>query len=247
MAALNDKYSDTIDHGIRGPYKPYSYRSRIGLVPSTEWNVFFDDFNKAVATNVPTGWAAAVIDVGATVVASTTAGVNGELVFDSDGTTEGSAIYMPKTIQLTAGKKFMMEIRFKTEAAADTDVQFGLSDLTATTNPEDLWTTTAANVIAFGVLDGDATVGLLSDKSNGGTSVQLGSIDLVNDTWHTLAILYDGIGLKAYVDGQLALTWASASTTIPTGVALAPFVGFRNGSTVDNEGYIDYFRFAQER
>jgi hypothetical protein len=228
----------------------YRYRSRMGMIPSAEFLGFMDDFVGAVTTNVPVGWDAAVIDTGATVVTGTTAGslgATGVLMFDSDGTTEGAAVYGEKCIQLTSGKRFFMEVRFQTELADDSDVQFGLSALTAVTNPEDLWTTAAADLVAFGVLDGDATVTMLSDKSIGGTSAELGTVDLSAATWHTLAISYTGSQLLGYVDGKLALTWSQAATTIPTGVALAPFFGFRNGSAATTEGHIDYVRYVLER
>lgn len=243
---MSTGFSTPLVHSPRSPQGPYAYRSGIGIIPSAEWNVFHDNFNKVIATNVPSGWTApAVIDTGATVVADTTVThPSGGLLFDSDGTTEGAAIYLPKTAVLIAGKKTLIEMKFKTEAAADTDVQFGLTDLTATTNPEDLWTTTAASVLSFGVLDGDATVGVLADKANVGTAVSAGTIDLVDSTWHILAILYDGSVVKCYVDGQLAVT---TSTTIPTATLLAPFIGFRNGSTANNEGYCSWFRIIQEQ
>lgn len=228
--------------------KQYAYRSFTGMFPSAEWSVGFDDFYGSVTTNLPVGWVAAIIDTGATLVADTTAThATGVLLFDSDGATEGTAIYGTKTIQLTAGKKFWMEARMKTEVANDSDVQFGLTSVTATTNPEDLWTTTATDLVAFGVLDGDATVTMLSDKSNSGTAAILGDRDLTSATWHTLAIHYDGSKLYGYVDGQLAVTWSGADATIPTGVALAPFFGFRNGSAATTEGHIDYIRWASER
>jgi hypothetical protein len=231
-------------HGYRDKYR---YRNGMGMVPSAEFNVFFDDFDRLLTTNVPSGWTAAIIDTGATVVADTTAAFSSSLLFDSDGTTEGAAIYLPKAIQLTVGKKFFMEIRFQTEDADDTDVQFGLSDLTATTNPEDLWTTTAASLVAFGTLDGSAATKMLSDSANSGSSAQTGDISLSDATWHKLAISYDGLNLHGWVDGQKSLSWSSAASTIPTGVALSPFVGFRNGSTASNEGHLDYFRYVNER
>lgn len=228
----------------------YAYRHRMGLVPCAEFMVFHEDWLSGIATNAPTGWTA-IIDTGATIVADTTVGAGhgtGSLLFDSDGTTEGAAVYTPKWFQLTSGKRTFIETRFKTEAADDTDVQFGLTAATATTNPEDLWTTTSTDLIAFGVLDGDATVKMLSDKSNGGTSAQTGEIDLSNSTWHTLAIYYDGGSvLQGYVDGALALTWSSAITTVPLGVVLSAFVGYRNGSAATNEGQCDYIRIVSER
>ena len=228
----------------------FPYRAGLGMIPSAEFAVFMDDFLGAVTTNVPVGWDATLIDTGATVVTSTIAGslgASGVLLFDSDGATEGACVYGEKCVQLTSGKRFFMEMRFQTEVADDSDVQFGLSALTAVVNPEDIWTTTATDVVAFGVLDGSAVVGMLSDKSNGGTSVQAGTKSMVSNTWHVLAIFFDGYNLQGYLDGALALTWSGASTTIPTGVALAPFVGFRNGSTANNEGHVDYVRYVLER
>jgi len=233
-----------------GQVRKYPYRHRMGMAPSAEFLVFHEDWTGAIATNAPTGWTA-IIDTGATIVADTTVGAGhgtGTLFFDSDGATEGAALYTPKWFQLTSGKRLFMECRVKTEIADDSDVQFGLTAATATTNPEDLWTTAAADLVAFGVLDGDATVTMLSDKSNGGTSAQLGTMDLVSATWHTLGIYYNGGSiLQGYVDGNLALTWSSASTTIPTGVVLAAFVGFRNGSAATTEGHCDYIRVVSER
>lgn len=232
-------------HGPRSTQEGYAYRSGMGMMSSAEFNVFHDDFNQLVTTNVPAGWTAAVIDIGATVAADTTAGsATGVLLFDSDGATEGSAIYLPKAVQLVPGKKFFMEIRFKTEVADDSDVQFGLSDLTATTNPEDLWTTAAANVLSFGVLDGSALTGMLADEGNAGTAVVDGTISLSSATWHTLAIFYDGVRAHGYVDGNRSV---STATTVPESVALAPFVGFRNGSAATTEGSLDYVRIAIER
>jgi hypothetical protein len=237
----------------------YAYRHRMGLVPCAEFDVFHDDFHSFMITTAITngpvantplnGWSGAVIDTGATVVADTTVGHHtGALLFDSDGATEGAAIYTTKSFQLVSGKRFFMETRFKTEVADDSDVQFGLSALTAVSNPEDLWTTAAADLVAFGVLDGDATVKMLADKSDSGSTAETGTIDLTSATWHTLGIYFNGGSvLQGYVDGALALTWAQASTTIPTGVTLAAFVGFRNGSAATTEGHCDYIRVVSER
>lgn len=237
--------SESIVHARK---KAYPYRAGMGMIPSAEFLVFMDDFVGAVTTNVPAGWDATVIDTGATVVTGTTAGslgASGVLMFDSDGATEGAAVYGEKCIQLTSGKRFFMECRFQTEVADDSDVQFGLSALTAVTNPEDLWTTTATDLVAFGVLDGDATVTMLADASNSGSTAELGTRDLTSATWHTLAIYYDGVKLSGYVDGKHAITYSQA--TIPTGVALAPFFGFRNGSAATTEGHCDYVRYVLER
>lgn len=243
MAATG--FNGPIVHGPALDGSKFAYRTGMGMMPSAEFAVKHDDFFDLITTNVPSGWAGAVIDTGATVVADTTAGsATGVLLFDSDGATEGTSIYLPKAVQLTTGKKFVMEVRFKTEIADDSDVQIGLSDLTATTNPEDLWTTTSANVAAFGVLDGSAVTKLLCDAADAGTAAVTGTLSLTSAVWHTLALYFDGSTMHGYVDGKLSV---STSTTVPTGVALAPFVGFRNGSAATTEGQCDYVRILIER
>ena len=235
---------NSIVHGTRSTNEGYKYRTGMGMMPSAEFCVIHDDFTGTITTNAPTGWTA-IIDTGATIVADATAGsATGVLYFDSDGTTEGAAIYLPEVIQLVSGKKFFMEMRFKTEIADDSDVQFGLSSVTATTNPEDLWTTASDDVLAFGVLDGSATTKLLADLANAGTAAITGTLSLTSATWHTLGIYFDGTRAYGYVDGQLS---ASTTTTVPVGVTLAPFIGFRNGSAATTEGQCDYIRIVQER
>jgi len=230
--------------------RAYPYRSHMGMMNSAEFLVIHDDFEKVITTNVPSGWTAAIIDTGATLVASTTAGslgATGGALIASDGTSEGVAIYLPRAVQLTVGKKFVLEARVQTSIAAETDVQIGLSVLTATTNPEDLWTTTSASLIAFGTLAGSATTTMLADAANSGTAAQAGTRALSNTTWHTLAIAYDGSKLRGYVDGKESLTWSGAAATVPTGIALAPFLGARTGATAGNVTTFDYFRVMIER
>jgi hypothetical protein len=228
----------------------YDYRVGLGLMSSAEHFVLFDDFDQNVATNVPVGWTAAIIDTGATVVTDTTAavGANGVILISDATASEGAAIYRPKGIQLTSGKKFFMEIKVRLDDVTDHTFQFGLSDLTAVVNPEDLWTTTAANLATFGINDGAATLAMLADKSNSGTS-SLGTSDfsLTASTWHTLAIVYDGSKLYGYKDGRKAITW-NTDAAIPTGVALAPFVGALNGNGAGaNNTWVDYVRIHCQR
>lgn len=232
-----------------GQVRKYAYRHRMGMVPSAEFCVFHDDFWSLFSANVATGWSADIIDTGATIITDNIAGHGtGVAVIGSDGTTEGAAMYTAEGFQLVSGKKMFIEVRVKTSDADDTDVQFGLTDVSATTNPEDVWTTASADLVAFGVLDGDATVKMLSDNSNSGSTAETGTIDLSDATWHTLAIYYDGTNLHGYVDGERALTWAQASTTIPNdGVTLAAFIGGRTGGDAAHEVYFDYIRLVSER
>lgn len=240
--------------------KDYDYRNDSSMVPSAEWAVTFEDFfqswipttaitNGPVA-NTPLPWQGAIIDSGATIAVNTTAalGANGVLTLADATASEGAAFYGQESIQLTTGKRFYIEARVRTDDVTDNAVQFGLSSLNAVTNPEDLWTTASTDLVAFGILDGSATVRMLADKSNSGSTAQSGARALVANTWHTLAIYFDGTRLFGYVDGKEALTWAQASTTIPNGVSLAPFIGHLNG---DGAGaavvLVDYIRWASER
>ena len=235
----------------------YPYRHGMGMFSSAEWVVFFDDFQGDVATNVPAGWDAAIIDTGATIASfetSAAANANGVIRITSDAASEGAAIYLPKQVYLS-GKRFFMEARVRTAAATDTTMYFGLSDRTATTDPEDMWDTSNADSIAFGIADGSAQVGLVYDKDNGGpvtnTSTDT-SLALANSTWVTLAFSYNGAtadankALKGYVNGQLAVT-AATNAQVPEDVLLSPFIGALGGNGAIGTIDVDFVRFVLER
>lgn len=249
MSANGIGLTESVVFAPQTSYNSYAYRTGCGMIPSAEFTVFMDDFISGVATNVPNGWQAAIIDTAATVTTYTTAtvGANGVLqVFDAS-VSEGAAVYGAKAVQLQSGKKFFMEARLRTDDITDNVIQFGLSDLTAVVNPEDLWTTTSANVIALGILDGSANIMMLADKGNAGSSAVDTGADLVANTWTTLAIGYDGANLSAYVNGKKYYTWATAAQ-IPTDVALAPFFGALNGNgAANNVNLFDYIRYVSQR
>ena len=244
-----------------GQIRKFAYRHRMGMVPSAEFDVFHDDFHSFLVstaiTNSPVAntpldfWAGAIIDSGATIAANGTAtiGANGVLTFADATASEGAALYTTKSFQLISGKRFFVECRVRTDDVSDNAIQFGLSDQTAVTNPEDLWTTTAANLVTFGILDGSAYPQMLSDKSNGGTTVQTQNIKpMVADTWHVLAIGYDGVYLRGYLDGDEVLRWSGASTTIPTATAMGLFLGHLNGNGAGGAVTVfDYIRAVSER
>jgi len=252
MAANRSHMQDSLATSPRAGQQ-YVYRTGAGLIPSAEFSVYFNDFYDIPTTNAIPG-TTAIIDTGGTITAASTDAISyhGALDIASDGTDEGAAIYWPKNIQLGLGKKFFMEVRVYTEDADDTDVQFGLTDVTANSNPEDLWTTAAANLIAFGTLNGDATVTMLCDKGNSGSAANLGTKDLSDATWHVLAIEVGGTAaagtmwVKGYVDGYLAITW-DIETEIPDDLNLAPFIGGRTGDDAGHNVFYDYVRWSLER
>jgi len=248
--------SEPIVENPRGRSDFLSYRRAMGMVPSAEFAVFFDDFFSFVvataitngpAANTPWGWQSAIIDAGATAVVDTTAalGATGVLLLSDATASEGVAIYGTKSIQLTAGKRFYMETRVYMNDVTDNTMFFGLSDLTSVTNPEDLWTTASANVATYGILDPATTTTYLADKGNAGTAAVAGTLMPEAGVWNTFAIGFDGAGLRFFLNGILD---SYTSTTVPTGVALAPFFGARNGNGAGgNLNYFDYVRYVIER
>lgn len=224
-----------------------AYMGGKGALPSKDWVVFYDDFIHDPASNAPEGWTA-IIDTSATVIQhATDLFPGGVLQFKGDAAPgEGAAIYLPKCMQIGT-REWFIEIRAQLTDADDGNLQFGLSALNAVTNPEDLFTTASTDLIAFGVLDGDATVKSLIDKNNGGTSAVTGTIDLEDATWATLAIHGKGAewvdfyvnGVKSHRDVVVA--------TIPDDLLLAPFIAFTNGSAAGDVGLVDWMRFAIER
>lgn len=254
---MSSGFKGPIIHSPISNQGPYNYRSKAGMIPSAEYAVYHNDFFENPSSNAVPG-TSAIIDTDATITATATDAVSytGAIRITDATASEGAAMYWPKGIQLGLGKKFFMEVRVRTSDVTDNNLQFGLSDLTAVTNPEDLYTTTAANLIAVGILDGDATIGLLTDKDNAGDAVQLASgtdFDLVADTWTTLAFEVGGTAAdssmwcKVYKDGKLAIT-ADTETTIPDDLALAPFIAMVNGDGAGgNTADFDYVRWSIER
>lgn len=248
---MSTGFKGPIVHGPRSTAEGFKYRNGLGMMNCAEYVVMHDDFIGPVAANVPNGWAAAIVDADGTTTtyATATTGANGVLTLASATASAGAAFYGAKSIQLLSGKKFFMEARFRTDDVTDNTIQFGLSDLTATTNPEDLWTTTAANLVTFGLGDGDSNPKMLVDASNSGTSFQTQTVKGCSvNTWHTLAIAFDGSQVMGFVDGDWVMTWASAASTIPTATALAPFFGHINGNGAGgNLVLVDYVRLVVER
>jgi hypothetical protein len=246
-------FTEPLVHSPIASQKDYWYRSGMGMVNSAEWVVFFDDFSQAEeATEDQVGWTS-LIDTGATIVDGDEHG--GVIDISSDAADEGVALYHNKCVKL-AGKKFFMEARVKVEDADDGQIVIGLSDLSTTTNPEDLYTT-QSDFLAFGThVDADATPALIYDKNNGGpvTDTPTGAtFDLSDGTWHTIAIWYNGAAtadtsgaLVAFVDGVEA-TRASTDAQIPDDLPLAPFIAAVLEDDATDIISIDYVRYAFER
>jgi len=248
MALNGAGLTESIVHANRSAAAGYVYRNSMGMVPSAEFLVSFDDFNgPPPVSDVPWGWLS-ILDSGATITASVTAatGNTGVLVLTDATASEGAAIYKGANVQLTVGKRAYMEVRVLIDATiTDTAFYFGWTALTDVTNPEDLWDTSAADLTVLGITDGSAVLQLTNDTGNAGLTTVAMDASMVAATWTVLAIGYDGATLRAYKDGQYI---GQNNTTIPVGVALAPFFGHINGNGATGDvASIDYWRMVIER
>ena len=240
---------------------PYAYRSYTGIIPTTEWSVFFDDFYRAPASNIPFGWGNSLLQTTGTISQNNTAalGNNGVITMTHATASQGVVAYHSgKPIQLQTGKRFFIEARVRTDDVTDNTIQIGLSDLTATTNATDIFTTTAANVMSAGITDQAtpaATTTMFVDKANSNPSTLVTSGNsavairsMIANNWHVLALSYDGTSVTCWLDGKLSQIWNGGAATIPTGVALSPFFGFSNGDGAGGANvHWDYVRWALER
>lgn len=255
---MSTGFAGTLVHAPTSTVEGYKYRARMGMMPSAEFDVWHDDFHQYIfpattanvgVINTPWGWQGAAIDTAGTALVTTTAAVgrNGVLALTDATLSEGVAIYSNKTFQLATGKKFFYEMRCRTDDVTDNIIQFGLSSQTAISTPVTLWNTANDDVLSFGIADGAATTVMYTDTANAGITTTNGDATplLVVNTWHTLAIYFDGATAFGYVDGTQVVKTA---VTIPTGVALGAFFGMTNGNGAGgNNLWVDYTRIVSER
>jgi hypothetical protein len=235
--------------------KKYPYRAGMGMVPSAEFLVFFDDFDgfAAATSYAPPGWTT-ILDSGATVLPVQTAalGMTGVISLFDATASEGAAIYRSAaidtgTVQLTVGKRAFIEARVYLNDVTDNTFYFGWSSATVITAAADLYDASAADLGALGITDGSATMQIKTDLAAGGIVTTATTGTLVAATWTILGLEWDGVGsLKAYKDGKIIGTVTSA--VLPVGVAVTPFVSAVNGNgTGSNLNYVDYVRYVIER
>lgn len=255
---MGSGFKGPIVHSNCSNQEGYAYRNGFGMMPSAEFDVWHDDFHQFVVgtsitngpvINTPWGWQGAAIDTGGTALVTTAAAVgrNGVLALTDATLSEGVAIYSNKTFQLASGKRFFYEIRLRTDDVTDNVVQFGLSSQTSITTPVTLWNTANDDVLSFGIPDATAsTTVMYTDTANAGITTTAGdSTVLVVNTWHTLAIYYDGATAHGYLDGARVV---GSSTTLPVGVALGAFFGLVCGNGAGgNNLWVDYTRIVSER
>lgn len=223
----------------------YSYRNHTGMMNSAEWIVIFDDFLYAEqATENLVGWTA-ITDTGATAADGNEHG--GVIDISSDGADEGIAFYGNLGAKFS-GKKVYIEARVKSTDADDNQWVIGFSDLTSTTNPEDLYTT-QPDFCALGTeTDASAVINLIYDTNNGGPVTDASTASLEDATYAVLALEFnpDDGKLRGYKDGALIVT-SGTQASVPDDLPLAPFFCFLLEDTTTDIGTIDWIRVVVER
>lgn len=248
---------ENIVHAPRSSAQGYAYRTGLPIFQSAEYGHFMDDFAGPVASNLPGNWTAVVKDTNATITTTTsttmtnTNRAHGVIEFAGTLASDGAAIYRPKAFVFDSGYSFYIECRMACDTPAEQYMQFGLSSLTATTNPEDLYTTAADSLISFGTAASASVVSLIYDKANAGPVTDTYTLPtaIAASTWTVFGLEYRGGAtpvINAYVNGDLVIN-SSTSANVPNGVLLAPFVAIRNGATTTAKGWVDWFRYGTDR
>ena len=254
MASNGMGVTESIVHAPRSTAAGYVYRNTMGMVPSAEFLVSFDDFDgfAAATTFAPPGWTT-ILSSGATIAPVQTAalGQTGVIALFDATASEGAAIYKSYaidtgTVQLTVGKRAFIEARVYMNDVTDNTFYFGFSSATVITAPEDLYDASAADLAALGITDGSAVLQLKTDLAAATIVTTAMSASMVADTWTTLALSWDGVNtIRAYKDGQEI---GSKSSVLPVAVAVTPFVSASNGNGAGgNLNYVDYVRYVIER
>ncbi len=236
--------------------KKFPYRTGMGMVPSAEFLVMFDDFDgfAAATTFAPPGWTT-ILDTGATIAPVQTAalGATGVINLTSDNVSEGAAIYRSYaidtgTVQLSVGKRAFIETRVYLNDVTDHTFYFGFTSATVITDPEDLYDASAADLAALGITDAGAGALVIKTDLAAATIVNTATTGtMVAATWTVLALEWDGVSsIKAYKDGKIIGTVTSA--VLPVAVSVTPFVAAVSGDGgAANQTYVDYVRYVIER
>ena len=255
MATNGMGVTESIVHAPRSNAAGYTYRNGMGMVPSAEFLVMFDDFDgfAAATTYAPPGWTT-ILDSGATIAPVQTAalGNTGVISLFDASASEGASIYRSYaidtgTVQLSVGKRAFIEARVYMNDVTDNTFYFGWSSATVITAAADLFDASAADLGALGITDGSATLQIKTDLAAAGIVTTATTGVVTASTWTVLALEWDGVGsLKAFKDGQAIGTVTSA--VLPVAVSVTPFVSAINGNGGgSNLNYVDYVRYVIER
>ena len=214
---------------------------------------FFDDFAGGIINNLPVLWEDFVADTNG-VISSRDDTLGGEAngvvrLGSNPGTSnEGYCCRLSRSVWGNAGAgKLYIEVKFQLSDADDYHFAFGIHE-GGFTNPEDVIDSSVGSVMAFALEDGGGGTPVVRYRNSGGTlQSDASTVTLVDDTWYTAGLYWDGsTGLTIYIDGVLVAT-ASNTSDVDTDILGTPFLYGRNGTSTSQNVFVDYFYLAAPR
>jgi hypothetical protein len=210
--------------------------------PRTDYQEYFNDFLRA-GDYAATDWTITTTEAGGSSAteAIDTAAAGGVLVITND-TNDNDADFLQSTLEafdITVGKAFEFEMRFKISDVTNTDFIAGLciTDTTPLANSDGVF---------IRKNEDDTTPDLVVCKNSTETVVAFPDA-LVNDTWVKMGFYYDGSGDTVDMFVNDVRVAAAPITNLPDDELLAITFGLANGSAAGHVLSVDYIRAIAER
>lgn len=215
---------------------------QFGMPDPTTWHLLFDDFDYYLAGD----WT--ITTVGTGTVALTA--VDGGNIIITNSAADNDSVQLQKStagFTLAAGKKAFVKARFKVSDATQSDFIIGLNvvDTTLMGAVDGAGNTDG---IFFSKDDGDALLDVQCQKdATTGQTRAAGIATVVDDTFMTVGLYYDGVSeLKYFVNDVQLGTLAATSAYLPDTILTGSF-GLMNGEAVAKTMTVDYILIAKER
>ena len=181
--------------------------------------------NLQVTATDPFGWTSTVVEVGAGTTefdVSDAAGILGRITTAANEDDGGQYQLLGSNFEFTSGQTLVYAgIELDLSDATQSDLLFGfaVTDTSVIAGVDD--------GVYIECLDGGATISTVTEKS--GTETQTDSVGtMVNDTFHTLEMYFDGSSVYFFFDGAQTSTIHTAN--IPDDVVLRPTLAYLNGA-----------------
>ena len=218
---------------------------QMGVIDPSMYHVFFDDFDRFLATE----WKISTTEAGAGSATEAASSADGGVLVITNDNADNDHDFLQlsgdggttahETFKFEAGKKLFFKSRFKVSDATQSEFVMGLQ--IADTNP--------INGVTDGVYfqkdDGDALLDVHVEKNSTATS-STGVHTVVDDTYLVAGFYYDGIdSVDFFVDDNRVATLAV--TNLPDDEELTISFGIQNGAAAAKVMSVDYILVAKER